>query len=364
MSNPLQNPRRGLAERKEDNRNAANRQQCTAVACTGEQHVDNLRPKHTDTNRRRHRNNHGNAVGQCHFSAHLLPLLQLHRCCNARQSRCCNRRRNRNGQCGQRDIFPGKLSVQSLCVRFGKSNLLQNSYHHPHINQVGDAEYRRTCDDGPCRLQNSAHQLTLRFLVGLLASLCSPKQIRANQTVGKDHHNQTCQSANPRPHRAAGRCQRNVFRHPFRNIDAHKHPCQIHTEKGVEHLLYNLRNRGRHHGTHPLEISAEYGHDSNNHQSRAKRQQGIIAVRNVNHICQSVCAKSHHNRKERAKAGGNHQCRLKDTMRISVLLQCDSLGNQLRNCCRQSCRGQNQQKGIDIVAAGINRIPLVPNHIG
>ena len=188
-------------------------------------------------------------------------------------------------------------------------------------------------------MQNSAHQLTLRFLVGLLASLCSPKQIRANQTVGKDHHNQTCQSANPRPHRTTGRCQRNVLRHPFRNIDAHKHPCQIHTEKGVEHLLYNLRNRGRHHGTHPLEISAEYGHDSNNHQGRAKRQQGIIAVRNVNHICQSVRAKSHHNRKERAKAGGNHQCRLKDTMRISVLLQCDSLGNQLRNCRRQPRRG-------------------------
>ena len=156
MSNPLQNPRRGLAERKEDNRNTANRQQCTAVACTGEQHVDNLRPKRTDTNRCRHRNNHGNAIGQRHFSAYLLPLLQFYRCGNARQSRCCNRRRNRNGQCGQRNIFPRKLSIQRSCILFGKSNLLQNSYHHPHINQVGNAEYRRTCDDRPCRLQNSA----------------------------------------------------------------------------------------------------------------------------------------------------------------------------------------------------------------
>ena len=56
--------------------------------------------------------------------------------------------------------------------------------------------------------------------------------------------------------------------------------------------------------------------------------------------------------------------RLKDTVCVSVLLQCDSLGNQLGNCRRQSCRGQNQQKGIDIVAAGINCIALVPNHIG
>ena len=331
MSNPLQNPRRGLAECKEDNGNATNRQQCTAVACTGEQHVDNLRPKRTDTNRRRHRNNHGNAIGQRHFSAYLLPLLQFYRCGNARQSRCCNRRRNRNGQCGQRNIFPRKLSIQSLCVNLGKACFLQDIHNHTHINQICNAEYRRACDDGPCRLQNSAHQLTLRFLVGLLASLCSPKQIRANQTVGKDHHNQTCQSANARPHRTTGRCQRDVFRHPFRNIDAHEHPCQIHTEKGVEHLLYNLRNRGRHHGTHPLEISTEYGHNRYNDKCRAKRQQGIIAIRNPNQIRQSMRSQAHNQCKNYAKACRDSQGRLEYPMCISILLYGNTLRNQLRS---------------------------------
>ena len=114
---------------------------------------------------------------------------------------------------------------------------------------------------------------------------------------------------------------------------------------------------------HPLEISTEHRHDGYNDQCRAKGQQREVTIRNTNQIRQFLGTHTHDDGKDRTHCSRDDQCRMKYSVGISILLQGNTFGNHFRDRRRQTSRGQDQQEGINIIPAGIDRIPLVPDHI-
>ena len=126
-------------------------------------------------------------------------------------------------------------------------------------------------------------------------------------------------------------------------------PCKAQTHQQLEDGLNDLAGGGRHHVLAALGVPTECGHDAYTHHGNTQRTNGPHGKGVVHHRCQCIGAEQHQARTHCTDGGEETQCHSQQSAALVVAAQRPGFGSQLAQCQRQTCRGQGQQKAVDLI---------------